>query len=136
MRVEESYTRRVVPREVDDMRTLPKIFCFSNGGAPGFMTAIAIAEDGKVLGSHMCSSEGWMPIDLGVIEGYRRDRHEEQYSVHYPDGYEMEWVPYNAIDTHEALTKAFDANAALALEAAFALEAASAAESEVRSDDS
>lgn len=129
MRIEESYTRRVVPRAVDDMRTLPKIFCFSNGGPPGFMTAIAIAEDGKVLGSHMCSSEGWMPTDLGVIEGCRRDRHEGQYSVHYPDGYEMEWVPSSMIDTHEALNKAFDANAALAL------EAANAAEAEIQADD-
>mgnify|MGYP000849710008 FL=1 len=126
---DEPYTRRVVPRVVDDMRALPKIFCFNNGGSIGFMSAIAIAEDGNVLGSHLCSSEDWMPIDLGVVEGTRKDRHENQYSKHYPDGYEMEWVPSSACRSHEALTKAFDANAALAL------EAASAAESEIRADD-
>lgn len=118
MNIEETYTRRVVPRAVDDMRILPKIFCFNNGGSIGFMSAIAIAEDGNVLGSHLCSSEGWMPIDLGVVEGTRKDRHENQYSKHYPDGYEMEWVPTSAIEKHEALKKAFDANAALAVEAA------------------
>jgi len=118
MNIEETYTRRVVPRAVDDMRILPKIFCFNNGGSIGFMSAIAIAEDGNVLGSHLCSSEGWMPIDLGVVEGTRKDRHENQYSKHYPDGYEMEWVPTSAIEKHEALKKAFDANAALAVEGA------------------
>ena len=83
----------------------PKIYCFSNVVGGGEGTAIAIAEDGTVLGSHWCSHECYVPGDLGVEEGSRPDRHEI-YAKHYPDGYEMEFVPSKDAEKHEGLLQA------------------------------
>jgi len=87
----------------------PKIYCFSNvvGGGDGI--ALALAEDGNVLGSHWCSNECYVSQDLGVAEGYRPDRHET-YKEHYPDGYEMEFVPARNVLTHPGLKLAFKRN--------------------------
>jgi hypothetical protein len=71
---------------------LPKIFCFSNVKGGGDGMALAVAEDGHVLGDHWCSNEHYVPHDLGVLEGCRLDRHEESYQKHYPEGYQMEFV--------------------------------------------
>ena len=89
--------------------TQPKIYCFSNvvGGGDGI--AYAMAEDGTVLGSHWCSSEYFVPEDLGVTEGSRSDRHET-YAKHYPGGYEMEFVRAADVTSHEGLAAASDAN--------------------------
>lgn len=91
--------------------SLPFIIGFNNGGSYGFMSAIAIAEDGTVLGGHMCSEEGYMSGDLGVLEGTRDDRHEESYKKHYPNGYRMDFVTYGAVKKDERLLKAFALNA-------------------------
>ncbi len=80
---------------------LPVIYGFNNGGH-----AVLIAGDGTVLGGHLCSSEGYMPHDLGVLEGARPDRHEG-FQEHYPDGYRMEFVSYNDVKTHDKLLAAF-----------------------------
>jgi hypothetical protein len=89
---------------------LPIIYGFNNGGSPGWFSAVAIAEDGTYLGGHVCSSEAYMPHDLGILEGTRLDRHEKDYSKHYPDGYRMEFVPSSEIKTHEKLNEAFRLN--------------------------
>jgi hypothetical protein len=94
----------------------PKIFCFSNIVGGG-RAAYAMAEDGTVLGSHWCSPEGYITGDLGVNPGSRPDRHENDYSKHYPDGYEMEFVPSREIDNHEGLQKAFALNTQQGIEA-------------------
>lgn len=88
---------------------LPKIYCFSNvvGGGDGI--AYAMAEDGTILGSHWCSHECYVPNDLGAIEGKRLDRHES-YKKHYPNGYEMEFVPARDVLTHKGMQKAFELN--------------------------
>ena len=70
---------------------LPVIYGFNNGGSPGWMDAVLLAEDGACLGGHVCSSEAYMPADLGVLEGTRPDRHET-FQKHYPDGYRMSFV--------------------------------------------
>jgi hypothetical protein len=91
------------------MEEKPKIFCFSAvGGGAGI--AYAISEDGHILGSHWCSHEGFIPGDLGVNDGSRPDRHEKDYSKHYPDGYEMEFVRAMDIDNHSGLKKALEEN--------------------------
>jgi len=90
-----------------DPASLPVIYGFINSvSAPGWFSAASIAEDGTVLGGHVCSAEGYAPHDLGVIEGSRPDRHTEQYQRHYPKGYRMEWVPSSEIEAHEGLQKA------------------------------
>lgn len=85
---------------------LQVIYGFNNGGAPGWWRALALAEDGTPLGAHVCSSEGYMPHDLGILEGTRPDRHAEQYQPHYPDGYRMEWVPSAKKESNEGWKKA------------------------------
>lgn len=84
---------------------LPVIFGFNNGGQSGWMSACLVAEDGALFAGHMCSSEGYMPHDLGVLEGSRPDRHET-FRKHYPDGYRMEFVGYAEVDGHEKLMSA------------------------------
>ena len=86
---------------------LPVIYGFNNGGSTEWLRAVAIAEDGTLLGEHVCSSEGYMPHDLGVLKGARVDRHEESYRPHYPGGYRMEFVGYKNARDHTGLKAAF-----------------------------
>jgi hypothetical protein len=86
-----------------------KIFVFSNVRGGGDGPALALADDGTCLGSHWCSHEGYAPHDLGVIEGTRPDRHET-YKKHFPNGYEMEFVPSAKYKGHEGLQKAIALN--------------------------
>ena len=88
---------------------LPVIYGFNNGGGSYFLSAVLIAEDGTALGSHTCSNEGYMPHDLGILEGSRPDRHET-FRAHYPDGYRMDFVGYNDAAAHEGLQRAFKLN--------------------------
>lgn len=92
------------------LEDLPVIYGFNNGGSPGWFNALAIAEDGACLGGHLCSHEAYMEGDLGVLEGSRKDRHENDYQKHYPEGYRMEFVPSSDIDTHRGLQAAFAEN--------------------------
>ena len=75
---------------------LPFIYGFNNGGHRGWYSAQLISQDGHWLGSHCCSDEGYMPADLGVLEGTRPDRHE-RFRQHYPDGYRMVFIPYHRV---------------------------------------
>lgn len=85
---------------------LPVIWGFSNGGSPGWMDAVLLAEDGTFLGSHLCSSVAYMPHDLGILEGARPDRHEH-FRKHYPDGYRMDFTE----DAHHPeIEKAYQKN--------------------------
>jgi hypothetical protein len=87
-------------------KDLPTIYGFNNGGDGGFLHAVLIADDGTILGSHLCSHEGYMPGDLGVLEGHRLDRHA-RFREHYPNGYRMDFVPHGDVPTHEGLQAAF-----------------------------
>lgn len=102
---------------------MPKIYAFSNVAGGGDGSALAMAEDGTVLGEHWCSHEGYVPGDLGVTPGSRLDRHVD-YKAHYSDGYEMEFVPATDIDDHAGLQAAFLLNAAQGAAAAAAEKAA------------
>jgi hypothetical protein len=91
------------------IESLPVIYGFNNGGNPGWMEAVLLSQDGKCLGGHLCSSEAYMPHDLGILEGTRPDRHET-FRAHYPSGYRMEFVGYGAIANHAGLQAAFKAH--------------------------
>jgi hypothetical protein len=93
-------------RPIDE---LPVIYGFNNGGSPGWYSAVLLAEDGTGLGGHICSAEGYMPHDLGILEGTRPDRHEE-FRMHYPDGYRMEFIGEDRVRTHEGLLAAYKRN--------------------------
>jgi hypothetical protein len=110
----EGRKRAVFNPEGKPLEDLPVIYGFNNGGSPGWYSAVAIAEDGTCLGGHCCSAEGYMEHDLGILEGTRKDRHENDYQKHYPGGYRMEFVPSDEIKGHEALNRAFALNQAQA----------------------
>lgn len=88
------------------MEELPRIYGFNNGGRPGWFNGVIIAEDGAALGSHVCSNEGYMYHDLGILEGTRPDRHET-FQAHYPNGYRMEFIKYDDVSEHVGLQAAF-----------------------------
>lgn len=87
----------------------PKIYCFSNVKNGGDGEALAMAADGTVLGSHWCSHECYVCVDLGVNKGTRPDRHKT-YADHYPGGYTMEFIPAKNVLNHEGLQDAFRLN--------------------------
>jgi hypothetical protein len=84
---------------------LPVIYGFNNGGSAGWLSAQLIAQDGTPLGGHCCSSECYMPADLGILEGTRQDRHET-FQKHYPGGYRMDFVSYSYFKNHEGIKAA------------------------------
>lgn len=93
-------------RPVED---LPVIYGFNNGGSPGLLSAVLLAEDGTYMGGHACSHETFMRGDLGIQEGSRPDRHEG-FRLHYPSGYRMEFVPSDQLGTHAGLNAAIKKN--------------------------
>ncbi len=99
------------------LEELPIIYGFNNGGSPGWYGGCLLAEDGTGLGGHICSHEGYMLHDLGILEGTRPDRHEG-FRKHYPDGYRMDFVPAADALTHPGLEAAYQLNQAKAREAA------------------
>lgn len=102
------------PRNLN-LSDLPVIYGFNNGGSDHWYTAVLIAQDGTGLGSHVCSSEGYMPHDLGVLEGSRPDRHET-FREHYPNGYRMEFIGADSVPTHPGLESAYQLNQAKRIE--------------------
>lgn len=77
------------------------IYCFNNGGEPGLLSAVAIAEDGNCLAGHCCSHEGFMHHDLGITSDWKH----KEYNEHYGEGnWELEWVsdPMNHVGAIEA----------------------------------
>ena len=88
---------------------LPVIYGFNNGGSQDWWEGVLLAEDGTYLGSHVCSHESYMPHDLGILEGSRPDRHET-FKEYYPDGYRMDFVSRDAVQSHEGLTRACEKN--------------------------
>ena len=91
------------------VESLPVIFGFNNGGRPGWYSAQLIAEDGTGMGGHLCSDEGYMLHDLGILEGSRPDRHKS-FQEHYPDGYRMAFIPASEVEACEPLLNAYKLN--------------------------
>lgn len=91
------------------LHMLPVIYGFNNGGGGRDWHGTLIAEDGTVLGGHICSGEGFMYGDLGILEGARPDRHEH-FRNHYPDGYRMDFVPHSLVPSNDGLQAAFKKN--------------------------
>ncbi len=69
---------------------LPEIYCFCNGGSPGWFTMSALSEDGEFLAGHASSSLSWGAHDLGF---HADNWKHEQYRERYPGGFVLVWVP-------------------------------------------
>lgn len=91
------------------VENLPIIYGFNNGGSGEWRNAQLIAEDGKALGSHICSSEYYMWADLGILEDTRPDRHED-FKKHFPNGYRMEFISLKDVKNHPGLAQAYKLN--------------------------
>lgn len=87
------------------LEDLPTIWGFNNSDSAGWLCAQLLADDGTPLGEHVCSHEGYMAADLGVLEGTRADRHEE-FKAHYPRGYKMDFVSLADRAAHAGLAAA------------------------------
>jgi hypothetical protein len=77
-----AFTHETEPADEAD-GTLPAIYLFSNvmdGDGPAY----AMAEDGTVLGSHICSHWGYMRHDL-----HDRPDRKKVCEEHYPNGYRL-----------------------------------------------
>lgn len=98
------------------VQELPFIWGFNNGGSQDWWYGQLISQDGMGLGGHLCSSEGFMYGDLGVLSRRRADRHAT-FREYYPDGYRMDFVPLDEVETHEGLKRAYELNEKLAEEA-------------------
>lgn len=66
-----------------DDNDLPVIYIFS-AARDGDGPAYAMAEDGTVLGSHICSHWGYMRHDL-----HERGNRRQACEAHYPQGYRL-----------------------------------------------
>ena len=83
----------------------PKIFVFINGGQPEWYPVSALAEDGHFLAGHLCSHEGYVKHDMGFTSDWKH----EHYNKHYPDGWELVYVPPDRVKArdHEGLEAAY-----------------------------
>jgi len=89
------------------------IYCFNNGGSPGWYHAMAMADDGHVLGQHICSHELYMQHDLGMTS----DCKHENYNTHFGTGnWRLEWVADPR--AHEGLQTAYALNQKLPVDEA------------------
>lgn len=85
------------------------IFCFNNGGSPGFEVAVAIGDDGQCVAQHMCSGEWYMQHDLGMTSDWKHEHYDEAYGK---GNWTLEWVPTEQVKakTHAGLQEAFRLN--------------------------
>lgn len=83
----------------------PKIFVFINGGIPGLLHVTALTEDGHFIAGHGCSHEHFIYHDMGFTSDWKHDR----YNEHYPDGWELVYVPREVAlaRTHKGLEEAY-----------------------------
>lgn len=88
--------------------TTPRIFIFVARDFGGDVLCIALAEDGTVLRSHVCSNESFAKLDLGDSRSVCRDA----YVSHYPDGYELEFVRTSDVEHHAGIRAATALNKA------------------------
>ena len=75
----------------------------------GDALAVAITEDGEVLATHVCSSEGFASGDLGMRKGHTAKH--DLYDKVCPDGWECEFVLIrDDRDNHAGLQAALNAH--------------------------
>lgn len=66
----------------------------------------ALSEDGELLASHYSSCGGWSPHDMGIQSNWKHDL----YEMKYPDGYDLEWIDYDNLQSHPGYLEAYRLN--------------------------
>lgn len=79
---------------------MPKIYLFCYPYDEHDFAGLAIAEDGTLLAGHLSSSVDFSKHDMGFTSNWKH----EEYKVHYPEGFELEWV--DDPNNHEGLASA------------------------------
>lgn len=85
-----------------------KLYLFNNSipANEGWNSSYSMADDGTVLGNHLCSHDVFMYHDLYV----RSDR-KKTVDEHFKDEpYEVEIIPSHEVKTHPGLQEAFKLN--------------------------
>lgn len=101
--------------ELTEDRTT-KIFCFVEGRyGNGDVVVCALDEHGLSAGSHLSSSIAWARRDIGVTDSFVAKR---RYSELYPNGFELEWIDEEKLDTHAGFLAAYALNQAIPDDAA------------------
>ena len=72
----------------------------------GDVVGYAICEDGRYLDSHVSSGVTWSKHDMGLTSDWKH----EIYAEACPEGYELEWIDYENLDSHEGLQDAYALN--------------------------
>ena len=91
----------------------PKIYLFcapAQGWGPTDVVGYALGEDGAGLASHLSSSEGFSRHDMGLTSDWKHDI----YNKHYPDGFELEWIELDQLESHPGYQAALARNKAKA----------------------
>lgn len=96
----------------EEEKVKPKIylFCVPGGMRSGDVIGYALAEDGNGLGSHLSSNEDFSKHDMGLTSNWKHDG----YKKHYPEGYDLEWIMEEKLDSHARFQKALAINKELA----------------------
>ena len=91
----------------DPEHRLPTIYGYAHPLETGDVLAIAVAEDGTYLASHLSSNEVFASADLFMNTLWEQYLHEK-YVKHYPLGYKTEWVPSHEMASHAGLQAALE----------------------------
>lgn len=70
------------PAERDE---LPKIYIFKESQTHDTVYGYALAQDGRMLASHLCSSAEWVRYDMGLTS----EKKHSSYWCHYPGGFAL-----------------------------------------------
>ncbi|MCO5190368.1 MAG: hypothetical protein M9918_19530 [Anaerolineae bacterium] len=73
---------------------------------PNNFVGILMASDGSACGSHVSSDEEWLRHDLGVNNPASPKHH--LLMATFPDGYRMDYVPYDEVEGHQGLDAAYE----------------------------
>jgi len=86
-----------------------KIYVYAISDVTGFgdFCGMALAEDGTFLTSHISSNLYFVHHDMGV---FKSDWKHDIYDKKYPDGWELEWIDYENLDSHVGFQIAYKLN--------------------------
>lgn len=91
-------------------QTKKKIFIYSYPAphwGPNDVLGVALAEDGVTLATHISSCEDWAQHDMGLNGSTWK---HALYAAHFPQGYELVWIPYEDLDAHVEFQRAWELN--------------------------
>lgn len=90
---------------------MPKIYLYCIHGKQKQFYGFALAEDGNCLAEHLSSTIEFSKSDMGLYDDDWSGK-REKYAKHYPNGYELEWIDDDKLESHKEFQVAFAKNKA------------------------